>query len=164
VSDDAKTFTGWKLDVLKGIAADRRIKPMEFEWAFCVMQHANQKTRSAFVGDEAIRDKTGICERESYRARRRLKETGWLDWTRTRSANVYTFRDENLNAILDILEACKEHRLESRRKKQRTHVRTQESEHNGIDRTQESKHVRTRESDIHLRATPSEIQQSKKES
>jgi hypothetical protein len=136
-----RTFTSWKLDFLTCLAADPRIKPMVFEVAFCISQHIKASTRLAFVSDQTVREKTNISERDVYRARRRLKETGWLDWRRTSTANVYSFSDANMNGVRDALEIRRQARQDRRRYRQSV-------------RTRESEHVRTRESDIHLRGTP----------
>jgi hypothetical protein len=163
VADHVKSFTSWKLDLLQCLAADPRIRRMVFEFAFCILQHMNSKTLQAFVSDETVRDKTGICERDAYRARQVLKATGWLDWRRTRTANIYTFSDKNVNTTFDLLELKKEARQDRREKKRRGCVLTQESEQKGGDMTQESDHVRTLESDIHLTSTPYRISASKVE-
>lgn len=100
-----RTFTGRKLDWLKAVSYDKRVKPGVFEVAFCIVQHVNEKTLIAILSDETIIEKTGISRAEVGRHRKSLKDTGWLSWRRTRTANLYTPIFDETAAWLDELAA-----------------------------------------------------------
>ncbi|HWX89269.1 MAG TPA: hypothetical protein VNY75_03115, partial [Rhizomicrobium sp.] len=84
-----KNSTSEKLDWLTAMVADRRLDARAKVVAFCIRQHHNQETGTAYVSDQTISDKTGIPKRWVQRARNALRGTGWIDWRRTRTANVY---------------------------------------------------------------------------
>jgi len=62
-SGDVAGFTGDKLDWLTALSADPRIDARAFEVGFCIMQHVNKRTRTAFVSTETIGEKTNIPKR-----------------------------------------------------------------------------------------------------
>src|SRR6476646_7742996 len=117
MTDDAKTFTSWKLDLQKYLLADPRLKPTDKLVAICILHHVNAKTRQAFIGAETISDKTYVCLRAIDRARKRLKATKWLDWFHTKTANTYFFSDKNLNIMRDREVLQREARAEKRKQK-----------------------------------------------
>lgn len=153
-TDDTKSFTSWKLDLQKYLLADPRLKPADKLVAICILHHVNVRTRQAFVGAETISDKTCVCLRDIGRARKRLKETGWLYWFHTRTANTYTFSDKNLNVMRDHAVLQKDARDIRRKQKLPSYRRTQESKSKRGRVTQESNLTWTQESDIHLTPTP----------
>ena len=153
MTDDTKNFTRWKFVLLDCIHADPRLKHAAKSVAYCIAQHLNAKARLAFVGAETISDKTCVGVRDIGRAIRQLKVTGWLKSRKTSTANIYEFSDENVNKMLDRLVILKDARKAKQTKRRTLSARTQESEHNGCARTQESASARTKESDIHFRGT-----------
>jgi hypothetical protein len=153
-TDDTKSFTSWKLDLQKYLLADPRLKPACKLVAICILHHVNVRTRQAFVSAETISDKTCVCLRDIGRARKQLKETGWLDWFHTRTANTYTFSDKNLNVMRDHEVLQKDARDTRRKQKLPSYRRTQESKSKRCRVTQESNLTWTQESDIHLTSTP----------
>jgi Helix-turn-helix domain len=104
MTKSATTFTGRKLDFLNCVAFDRQVQSIDFRVMFVIAQHVNEKTGTAFLSDETIADKTGGgSPRNVYRARLRLQKAGWLNWRRSRTANVYTLRYDKMNAVLDMI-------------------------------------------------------------
>ena len=119
MSKAATTFTGRKLDWLKCVAYDRHLKryPFAFKVAFQIAQHVNEKKGFAHVSDAVIADKAGGGSvRNVGKARMKLRETGWLTWQPTRTANLYTLRHERENGILDLIAIASDARKERRRK------------------------------------------------
>ena len=114
-SGDVAGFTGDKLDWLTALSADPRIDARAFEVGFCIMQHVNKRTRTAFVSTETISEKTGIPVRYVERARATLRKAGWMTWRRTGTANVYSPLDGPMNAILDQQTLLKDQRDERRK-------------------------------------------------
>jgi hypothetical protein len=114
------TVTGRKLDWLKCVAFDPRLKsyPYDFKVAFQIAQHVNERTGNAFVSDETIADKTGGGSvRNVWNARHRLRDAGWLTWRRTRTASVYSLNYGRVNGVLDMITVSSEARHEKRRKR-----------------------------------------------
>jgi hypothetical protein len=108
------TFTGTKLDWLKCVAFDRRLKPYDFKVVFVIAQHLNQNTGSTMLSDETIADESAGSVSNVKRARVRLREAGWLVWHHTRTANVYRPDYSKMNYALDALILSREARQERR--------------------------------------------------
>ncbi len=109
-----RSFTGDKLDWMTAVSADPRLDARAFEVAFCIAQHVNRKTGAAILSDDTIGDKTGIPRRWVLRARQALRETGWIDWQRTKTANVYWTKGENMNRVIDLQIMLRDARQEKR--------------------------------------------------
>jgi hypothetical protein len=164
------TFTTKKLDWLVCVNFDRRLKqfPVAFKVAYVIANQVNEITNTAFISDETIADKAGgISERQVRRSRNLLRETGWLSWQRTYSANLYSLLSDRVSGVWDAITASNEARAERRRKRrsdwQRRHFRsrsapgttsnhrTHKSGSKVRDRTYKSEGDRTYKSDIHVR-------------
>jgi hypothetical protein len=113
-----QSFTGSKLDWMNAVSADPKLDARAFEVAFCIAQHVNQDTGQAFLSDHTICDKTGIPKRWVLRARKSLRDAGWINWKRTKTANVYWTLGERIDAISEhqlVLKAAREdRRIEAR--------------------------------------------------
>jgi hypothetical protein len=107
---------------IDGRGSNQKYSVFRHEWRKCVM--ADKKTNLtafdknvAVVICDAINDKTE-CWRMSdewiafmtgkpgaanrvWASRNRLRKGGWLDWTRTRDANVYRLCRDNVMEVLD---------------------------------------------------------------
>jgi hypothetical protein len=112
--DVTRSFTSRKLDLLKCLNVDPRVKSSTFKIAYCILQHVNEKTGAAFVSDQTIHDETNVCVRQIIRARQELRDLGWMRWRRSRSANTYRFNETNKNGYLDILIARRDARQDQR--------------------------------------------------
>ncbi len=98
---------------------DPRLKPhpYDFKVALQIAQHVSEKTGTAFVPDPIIDDKTGDgSPRNVWNARQRLRDTGWLTWRRTRTANLHSLNYEKVNGVLDMIMASSDARRQKRRK------------------------------------------------
>jgi hypothetical protein len=114
-----RSFTGDKLDWMVALSADPRLDSRAFEVGFQIAQHVNAQTGLAILSDDTISDKTAIPRRWVARARSDLRTCGWIDWRRTKTANIYWTRGEQMNAVTDhqiLLKDCRE----ERKKKLRT--------------------------------------------
>ena len=119
VPDDPvlKDWTGRKLDWCNGVSIDPNIQPYQFEVAFAIIQHANFKTKVAILSDEAIEDATNISRSQIWRARRDLRKAGWLQWRRTRTANIYEPLFGNVDRCVVLRVFRSECRAERRRRR-----------------------------------------------
>jgi hypothetical protein len=115
-SAEAGSWASHKFDLLTGLSADPRLDARAFEVGFCIVQHVNAKRGTAMVSDDTIADKTGIPKRWVLRARNSLRESGWIKWERTRTANIYQVLSGRLNAVLDHQEMLREKRSERQSK------------------------------------------------
>ena len=114
------TFTSKKLDWLACVNFDRRLKqfPIAFKVAYVIANQIDETRNTAFISDAAIADKAGgISERQVGRSRKLLRDTGWLSWKRTCSANVYSLLSEHVSGVWDSITASNEARKERRRKR-----------------------------------------------
>jgi hypothetical protein len=109
-----RSFTGDKLDWMSGLSGDPRLDSRAFEVGFCIAQHVNRKTGVAILSDDTISDRTGIPRRWVLRARSRLRETGWISWRRTKTANVYWTTADSLDAVADHQVLLKDARADRR--------------------------------------------------
>lgn len=98
-NDRARVFTSWKLDLQRYLLSDPRLKPADKLVAICILHHVNIEIRTAFVSAETISDETDIGVRHVKRAFGRLRQTGWLETRRTRTANIFGFSERNMNAL-----------------------------------------------------------------
>lgn len=111
-----RTATSRKLDWLDALAVDPAVKSFAFKIGFCIMQHVNARTGKAMVSDETIADKTSLSRRHVRNGRKLLQARGWIEWRRTRTANIYKPLDTNVNSATDLLTLRRDGR-EQRRKK-----------------------------------------------
>ena len=111
-ADERRTFTSEKLDWLVALSGDPRLDARSVEVGFCIVQHVNAKSGLAILSDDTIRDKTGIPKRWVQRARKKLREADWINWRRTRSANVYWTLPTRVNIVTDYLLILREQRKE----------------------------------------------------
>jgi hypothetical protein len=132
----AGSSTALKLDWLTCVAYDPDISPSTFEVAFAIVQHVNWKKGVAYVSDATIAEKTGICTRDVLRARKRLRDAGWLTWDRTGGANIYKPLFDKMNAVLDELTVKRDARRERFKSKRRD--QTQASYQSGREPTPKS--------------------------
>jgi hypothetical protein len=170
MSKKPPTFTTKKLDWLACVNFDRRLKqfPTVFKVAYVIANQVDGSGNTALISDAAIADKAGgISERQVGRSRKLVRDTGWLDWRRTYSANVYSLLSEHISGALDAITASNEERKERRRKRRsdwkRHHLtsrstpkstsshRTYKSDSKVCDRTYKSEGDQTYKSDIHVR-------------
>jgi hypothetical protein len=114
-----RAFTGDKLDWMTALSADPRLDARAFEVGFQIAQHVNKETRLAILSDETICDKTAIPRRWIARARADLRNCGWIDWKRTKTANIYWIRDDHMGAVTDHQIMLKDCRNEKRTKLKR---------------------------------------------
>lgn len=165
MTDDADISRAWtskKLSWLRGLAVDPEIPAGEFEAGFATIQHSDKFTGKAYVSDECLSDEVGCTVRQFRRYRSHLRATGWLTWTRTGSANVYTFLFDHLAEMTALLVEKKRKRDLRRSEGVRTNLsyrkkvgRTDSSPRNGTDssgdRSNLTGHDRTDLSPIHVR-------------
>jgi hypothetical protein len=171
---DQCTFTGQRLEWLKCVNYDRRLKdcPAALKVAFVIATHVTENGSSipgialnpgeACISDEAIADKAGgLHRRHVIRARNRLNETGYLNWRRTRSANVYRLDYGQVSRVLDLMDASNQARKEQqKRRKDRPRDVTPRAHLKPPDRTPRAHLDVTPESHIHLRGSPYDERES----
>ncbi len=119
MTDDAenkkrRSFTSEKLDWISALGGDPRINPRAFKIGVFIAQHVSMKTGVAILSDEVLTDKTNIPRSWVIRARKLLRETRWIDWKRTKTANIYWTSGENINRVLDLLAVRKDDRESAR--------------------------------------------------
>jgi hypothetical protein len=112
-----KSWTSRKLDWMDAVAADPRVPALAFEVGFIIAQAINARTEIAFVSDDTIADRTGCKRRAVHSARNLLRECGWIEWKRTRTANEYRLRFEKINLVLDMQTVKRDQRAERRQKR-----------------------------------------------
>jgi hypothetical protein len=76
------------------------------------------------VSDDTISDKTSIPKRWVLRAHQSLRDTGWIDWRRTKTANVYRTLGDRINAVTDHQIILKEKRTERKSKSRKARQET----------------------------------------
>jgi hypothetical protein len=79
------------------------LTPFEKCAAYVIQNAINEHTRDWKLSDETIAARIGKpgAIRAVRRARRRLRDAGWIGWKRTRDANVYFLCHENVPAAMD---------------------------------------------------------------
>jgi hypothetical protein len=117
-ADSNRTFTSRKLDWLDTLAFDRRLSPLAFKVGFRIIQHVNASTGRTRISDATIADEIGCPARNVYRPRILLRDTGWLTWRRTRTANIYEIKFDNVERLLDLMTAARDVRKEQWQRRQ----------------------------------------------
>jgi hypothetical protein len=120
-AEKQRSFTGSKLDWMTALSADPRIDARAFEVGFQIAQHVNMQTGVAFISDDTIGDKTGIPRRWVLRARSDLRDAHWINWKRTRTANLYWTLGDNINCVTDHQIMLRDARAERRTKAKLSH-------------------------------------------
>jgi hypothetical protein len=115
MTESNRSWTSRKLDWQKAINFDRRVSPLMFKIAVCIIQHASENARTLKLSDQTIADEIGVSDRNVYRARVALREVGWLNWRRTRNANIYIVEFGNVDRMLDLFAIAREQRNERRK-------------------------------------------------
>ncbi|MCG2665319.1 helix-turn-helix domain-containing protein [Bradyrhizobium sp. GCM10023182] len=120
-----RTFTGDNIELLKALNADSRVTGPAFKVVFCIINHVNEKTGTAWPSVQTISIKTRLPVRVVERALRLLREIGWLaserifDRRSRKTHNIYRLLTGNLGAITDeqvmLLDAAKASRTDGRR-------------------------------------------------
>jgi hypothetical protein len=124
-AEKKRSFTGDKLDWMTALMADDRLDPGAKVIGFCIAQAVNQESGCAFIGETTLSHKTGMSRSEISRGKRDLRAHGWVDWKRTRSANVYWTLSEAIQYVISRQRALKETRQVDRQA--RTLARTDAS-------------------------------------
>jgi len=120
--EKAKTnrkFTTRKLEWLQCVAHDPKIRPWAFEVAFCIMTHLNEGNGRSWVSDETLGDESSSPQRTVRRARVQLRDTGWLKWRRTSTANSYEPLYDKVSRTIDALVIKRDQRQERRKIRRR---------------------------------------------
>jgi helix-turn-helix protein len=97
--------------------ADPRVYSEAKLVGICIMNHVNARNGQAWVSDETVADKICMSIRAVVRARKLLRQTGWLSWKRTKNANVYTPQFDKIEIVLDALTDKRDQRQERREKR-----------------------------------------------
>ena len=120
-SDDQRNFASWKFDVQHGMMFDARLNPSAFRIGVYILSCVNAASKTAYVTDETIGLLVPGCRSRTtiYKARKLLRETGWMSIQEGRSgrATVYRINDKNVNAILDVVTSKRDWRDTERQKR-----------------------------------------------
>lgn len=120
-SEERRSFASWKFDVEKAMMLDERLNATAFRIGVYILSLVNADTMVAFVTDETISLLVPGCRSRTtiYKARKLLKETGWMNIQEGRSgrATVYRILDKNVNSVLDVVADKRDWRDTERQKR-----------------------------------------------
>lgn len=120
-SEDQRSFASWKFDVEKAMMFDARLNATAFRIGVYILGCVNTESKAAYVTDETITLLVPGCRSRTtvYKARKLLKETGWISIQEGRSgrATVYRFNDNNVNPIFDVVTGKRDRRNSERQKR-----------------------------------------------
>jgi hypothetical protein len=89
-ADDRRAFCAKKFKWLNALNADKDVQDPAFKVAFAISQYFDVETgETCRLSDKTIAAKTGLPVRCVVRARKVLRDRGWLSWRRTRNGNFY---------------------------------------------------------------------------
>jgi hypothetical protein len=157
------TFTGRKLDLLRAVRFDRTVGDYAYRVMSIIVDHLNEKTERTQLSDDRIAFETGSgWPRRVVRARRNLRDTNWLIWRRTRTANVYSVNFAKAAVILSVLERERNARRQRPTNiEKRNETQIEPERRISTDRTFCADPDRTPASDIHLRGNTSKQEGSR---
>lgn len=102
------SFASWKLDMLKAIGSDARLKASDVRVALVLFHHLNSSTWLLFPSHETLAELTHMSSRNVVTCLERLRDAGWLQWKRSTSrteSNDYEFLSDQLGEALANLKA-----------------------------------------------------------
>ena len=116
-----RSFASWKFDVQQAMCFDERLNATTFRIAVYILNLVSADTMVAYVTDETISLLVPGCRSRTtiYKARKLLREIGWISIQECRSgrATVYRILDKNVNPILDVVTDKRDWRDAERQKK-----------------------------------------------
>jgi hypothetical protein len=116
------TFASQKFDLMNAVAFDQRLDPYAVRVFIAIIYHLNAINGRCFPSDELIAEMIGGSRPSVSRARRQLRECGYLNWYKTGRSNFYVF---NFDAAAPTLAAANRVRIEQ---KGRRRMRDREKE------------------------------------
>lgn len=117
-AEEKRSFASWKFDLLDALAVDRRLSPLHFRVAYCLLQFMNSRTGRIYPGQDLLAARLGVSVDTIQRAIKGLAKAGWLTvWRPTRHrTNEYRFCDRHVAAMEDYRISLDEDVHEKRRK------------------------------------------------
>lgn len=117
-----------KFHILDLAQRDRALTPQSYRVLSCIWGHQNSKTGLCFPSDERIAQELGINRRTVLRARKLLREAGYLSWEKDLGGtNHYSFDCRRMNSLLDEQTLREDQRRELRLRR-RSRVTTEVSQ------------------------------------
>lgn len=104
MSDDAvKTFTGWKLDLMRAVRADRKTSPGAACCFAALMDHVNQETRLAWPSEAMLGILLGCSVKAVRKYLANLVDAKWImpQGRSPRGTTIYLVQDYRMNQALD---------------------------------------------------------------
>jgi hypothetical protein len=114
-----------KLDWVDAMMADHGLDATATRVGHCLARILNRESGKAFVSDSTISDMTGISVRRVIVARNDLRAAGWITWSRTRTANVYSLLDGAMAAVVERQKTLKGSRDAKRKAARDMHARAE---------------------------------------
>lgn len=116
---NAKSATSEKLDWLDALCIDPRVRPSDFKVAFKLIQFRNAQTGMCNPSYETIADETGLKPETVRACVKQLSNRGWIAVKRPNRSkpNVYMFRNNHVNDMLDRRIMLREARAEQRKER-----------------------------------------------
>lgn len=113
---DQKSFTSWKLDLMRAIMMAPELEPNEARVAFCLAQHASSATKAIYPAQATLADEACMKERQVRALIARLVQKGWLRIYRPnrQRQNSYSFIEANVQRVFRWQEELKAKRDERR--------------------------------------------------
>lgn len=112
--EEVKTFTSRKLEWMDGVSIDPDLAPHDFQVGFIIAQCISAEKGIGTIADATIAQRTGTRREHVAKSRKKLRERGWLDWTNTRTANIYRLKFDLVERMIDLRITYREQRDEAR--------------------------------------------------
>lgn len=167
--DKLRTFTGWKLDLMRAVRADHKTSPGAAALFAAILDHVNSETRQAWPSLGMLAISLSVSEKTIRKYLQQLVEAKWLApvGESRRGTVVYEVLDYRMNAVLDqIATEIDRHRERERRRqeinRQKRRAGNAVTEHGfrlirSVSRNTGSALSRNTGSDEHLHRTPSKV-------
>jgi hypothetical protein len=111
---EVKTFTSRKLEWMDGVSIDPDLAPHDFQVGFIIAQCISIEKGIGTIADATIAQRTGTRREHVVKSRKKLRERGWLDWTYTRTTNIYWLKFGLVERMIDLRITYREQRDEAR--------------------------------------------------
>lgn len=103
--DKLRTFTGWKLDLMRAVRADHKVSPAAAALFDAFMDFVNEETRRAWPSEAGLALALGVSRLTVRKYLRILIDAQWLKAVgrSDRGTTIYEVQDFRMRAVLDQL-------------------------------------------------------------
>jgi DNA-binding transcriptional regulator YhcF (GntR family) len=104
-AEKLRTFTGWKLDLMRAVRADHKVIPAASALFDAFMDHVNAETKKAWPSEGMLAISLGVNRKTIRKYLQMLIDAKWLKpaGRSKRGTTIYEVESYRMNQVLDML-------------------------------------------------------------